>query len=327
MAKAKSNSPAVPAKRRISLIVPVRNEESAIEPFLAGIGRELASMESKDLEFGIIFVNDGSTDRTLEKLLESQAADERICIIDLSRNFGKEAALTAGLDRCTADAAIPMDVDLQDPPELISKLVAKWLEGYEIVLAKRVDRSADSILKSMSAAYFYRIHNWLSSIKIPENVGDFRLVDRSALDALGNLPERRRFMKGLFAWVGFRTATVEYQRSSRMAGKSKFSGWTLWNLALEGITSFSNVPLEIWGYLGTVISLLSFAYGGLIAARTLIFGVDVPGYASLMASILFLGGIQLISIGVLGQYIGRIYSEVKQRPIYIVRKFYGRGKV
>lgn len=322
MAKAKSNSPTGPVKRRISLIVPVHNEETAIEPFLAGIYGEIASMEAYHLEFEIIFVNDGSTDRTLDKLIEFQTADPRISIVDLSRNFGKEAALTAGLDLCTSDAAIPIDADLQDPPELISKLVEKWLEGFEIVLAKRVDRSTDSLLKSKSAAYFYRVHNWLSTIKIPENVGDFRLIDKSAVDALRKMPERRRFMKGLFAWIGFRTATIEYRRHSRTFGKSKFSPWKLWNLALEGITSFSDIPLEIWGYLGTAISLLSFTYGGLIAIRTLIFGVDVPGYASIMASVLFLGGVQLISIGILGQYIGRIYAEVKQRPIYIVRKYY-----
>lgn len=326
MAKAKITSPSNRFARRITLVVPVHNEESAVEPFLAAVEPQLSPLEKKGLNFDFVFVNDGSTDGTLQKLLELQESGSPMAIIDLSRNFGKEAALTAGLDECDADAAIPIDVDLQDPPELIPELVAKWLEGYEVVVAKRVDRSADSLFKSKSAAYFYRFHNWLSAIRIPENVGDFRLLDRAALEALRKLPERRRFMKGIFAWIGFRTVSVEYQRNPRIAGHSKFSGWKLWNLALEGITSFSSVPLEIWGYVGMVISLLSFSYGSLIAFRTLVFGVDVPGYASIMASVLFLGGIQLMSIGILGQYIGRIYSEVKQRPIYLIRKYYKPAK-
>jgi glycosyltransferase involved in cell wall biosynthesis len=320
--KAQRKSVTTRIRRRVSLIVPVCNEAAAIEPFLNAVSSVLQAEPPKNLEYEIIFINDGSTDDTLEKLIDFQKRDDRIRIVDLSRNFGKEAALTAGLDECTADAAIPLDVDLQDPPELVPKLVSKWLEGYEIVLAKRADRSTDSAFKSKSAAYFYRVHNWLSAITIPENVGDFRLIDRIALDALSSMPERRRFMKGLFAWLGFRTATVEYHRKARIAGSSNFSGWKLWNLALEGITSFSSVPLEIWAYLGMVISGLSFFYGGFIAIRTLFLGVDVPGYASIMASILFLGGIQLMSIGILGQYVGRIYSEVKQRPIYLIRKTY-----
>ncbi len=244
-------------------------------------------------------------------------------MIDLSRNFGKESAITAGLDNCRGDAAIPIDVDLQDPPKVIPLLIDKWREGFDVVLAKRADRSSDTLLKQRSASMFYRVHNWMAAQKIPPNVGDFRLVDREVIEALKTLPERRRFMKGLFAWVGFPTATVDYVRDQRIAGRTKFSGWKLWNFALEGITSFSTVPLEIWSYVGALISLSSFVYGLFIAGRTLIFGVDVPGYASLLVSVLFLGGVQILGIGILGQYLGRVYSEIKQRPIYIVRRNYG----
>ncbi|MER9593487.1 glycosyltransferase family 2 protein [Mesorhizobium sp. M0244] len=306
----------------IALIVPVHNEEGAIAPFLKAVCESTAPLKNKGVALEFIFVNDGSSDRTLEKLIEAQEADPRIRVIDLSRNFGKEAAMTAGLDSCDADAAIPMDVDMQDPPHVIPLLVEKWREGFEVVLAKRANRSSDSFLKQRSASMFYRVHNWIAQQKIPHDVGDFRLIDRQVIEALRSLPERRRFMKGLFAWVGFRTATVEYVRDQRIAGQSKFSGWKLWNFALEGITSFSTAPLEIWTYVGATISVLSFLYGMLIIAKTMIFGVDVPGYASLLVSVLFLGGIQLLGIGIIGQYLGRVYAEIKQRPIYIVRRKY-----
>ncbi|AZO20606.1 MAG: glycosyltransferase [Mesorhizobium sp.] len=308
----------------ITLIIPVHNEEAAIAPFLKAV-REAIDPLRERAAFEFIFVNDGSNDATLDRLIEAQRADPRINVIDLSRNFGKEAALTAGLDACDADAAIPIDVDLQDPPDVIPLLVDKWREGYEVVLAKRADRSSDSFLKQRSASLFYRVHNWIAQQKIPDDVGDFRLIDRQVIDALRSLPERRRFMKGLFAWVGFRTATVEYVRDQRIAGQSKFSGWRLWNFALEGITSFSTAPLEIWTYVGAAISALSFLYGLVIIAKTLLFGIDVPGYASLLVSVLFLGGIQLLGIGIIGQYLGRVYAEIKQRPIYIVRRVFGGG--
>ena len=281
------------------------------------------ALTEEGIGFEFIFVNDGSTDATLDRLIEEQSQDPRIRIIDLSRNFGKEAAMTAGLDACDADAAIPIDVDLQDPPHVIPLLVAKWREGFEVVLAKRADRSSDGFMKHRSASIFYRVHNFVAAQKIPHDVGDFRLIDRPVIDALRALPERRRFMKGLFAWVGFRTTTVEYVRDARVAGQSKFSGWKLWNFALEGITSFSSAPLEIWTYIGAAISVFSFLYGLLIVAKTLIFGIDVPGYASILVSVLFLGGIQLLGIGIIGQYLGRVYAEIKQRPIYIVRRTYG----
>jgi polyisoprenyl-phosphate glycosyltransferase len=323
---------AKPAKGRVSLhasrittvalIVPVHNEEGAIAPFLQSVRESTDPLAENGFAFEFIFVNDGSSDGTLERLIEAQALDPRIRVIDLSRNFGKEAAMTAGLDACDVDAAIPIDVDLQDPPHVIPQLIAKWREGFEVVLAKRADRSSDGFMKHQSASMFYRVHNFIAAQSIPTDVGDFRLIDRQVVDALRALPERRRFMKGLFAWVGFKTATVEYTRDIRVTGESKFSGWKLWNLALEGITSFSSAPLEIWTYVGASISLFSFLYGLLIVAKTLIFGIDVPGYASLLVSVLFLGGIQLLGIGIIGQYLGRVYAEIKQRPIYIVRRKY-----
>lgn len=306
----------------VALIVPVHNEESAIAPFLAAVREHTDPLKQAGVAFDFIFVNDGSSDATLDRLIEAQQADPRIRVIDLSRNFGKEAALTAGLDCCDADAAIPMDADLQDPPHVIPLLVEKWREGFEVVLAKRASRATDSFLKQRSASMFYRVHNWIAQQKIPQDVGDFRLIDRQVIEALRSLPERRRFMKGLFAWVGFRSATVEYSRDQRSAGQSKFSGWRLWNFALEGITSFSSAPLEVWTYVGATISAFAFLYGLLIIAKTLVFGIDVPGYASLLVSVLFLGGIQLLGIGIIGQYLGRVYAEIKQRPIYIVRRKY-----
>lgn len=307
----------------IAIVVPVHNEEAAIAPFLEAVRHNTDALADQGLVFEFIFVNDGSTDATLDNLVAAQALDPRIRVIDLSRNFGKEAAMTAGLDVCDADAAIPMDVDLQDPPYVIPLLIEKWRDGYEVVLAKRADRSSDGFMKKRTASMFYRVHNYLAAQKIPRDVGDFRLVDRQVIDALRALPERRRFMKGLFAWVGFNTATVEYVRDPRLTGQSKFSGWKLWNFALEGITSFSSAPLEIWTYVGATISLFSFLYGLVIVAKTLVFGIDVPGYASILVSVLFLGGIQLLGIGIVGQYLGRVYAEIKQRPIYIVRRTYG----
>ncbi|MGB6117708.1 MAG: glycosyltransferase family 2 protein [Mesorhizobium sp.] len=319
-----SAEPVRPEHACIALVVPVHNEEETIKPFLDELARHQPMLAEAKVELDIIFVNDGSRDNTLAELVAAAARDSRVKVIDLSRNFGKEAAMTAGLDACDADAAIPIDVDLQDPLHVIPQLVEKWREGYDVVLAKRADRSSDTLLKQGTASMFYRIHNWMAQQKIPANVGDFRLIDRQVIEALKTLPERRRFMKGLFAWVGFRTATVEYTRDARVAGETKFSGWKLWNFALEGITSFSTVPLEIWTYVGAIISAMSFLYGLIIAGRTVFFGADVPGYTSLLVSVLFLGGIQLLGIGIIGQYLGRVYSEIKQRPIYIVRRTFGQ---
>ena len=255
-------------------------------------------------------------------MLNAKQNFKNIRIINFSRNFGKEAALTAGLDKARGEAAIPIDVDLQDPPELIKELVAKWREGYDVVLAKRADRTSDSFAKRVSADLFYKLNGKISNVDIPNNVGDFRLMSKRVVEALKQLPENQRFMKGLFAWVGFKTTVIEYVREKREAGQSSFNGWKLWNFALDGITSFSTLPLRIWLYIGALVSFLSFLYGSFIILKTLIFGVDLPGYASLAVIMLFLGGIQLIGIGILGEYIGRIYSESKRRPSYIIEGEY-----
>jgi len=308
-------------KDRISLVVPFYNEEETIDTFFATVQPILDDIPSSAFE--IICVNDGSSDATLDKLLDHAGRDNRIFIVDLSRNFGKEAALTAGLDAATGDAVVPFDADLQDPPEAILALVSKWREGFEVVLAKRAERTSDSFAKRGTASLFYRVHNMISDIRIPENAGDFRLMSRSVVDALKLLPENRRFMKGLFAWVGGRTASIEYVRQPRSAGKTKFSSWSLWNFALEGITSFGTLPLRIWTYVGSFTALFAIFYAIYLVIRTIIHGNDVPGYASIITSILFLGGIQLVGIGVIGEYVGRIYFESKRRPIYLIRKEYG----
>lgn len=304
----------------LSLVVPFYNESEALHVFFARVVPILESIPRT--RFEIVCVNDGSADDTLAKLVGMSRRDPRIRVIDLTRNFGKEAALTAGIDEAAGDAVIPIDADLQDPPELIPTLVQRWRHGAEVVLAQRASRATDSLLKRITAGAYYRVHNRLSDLKIPENVGDFRLMDRAVVNALKQLPERHRFMKGLFAWVGFNTVIVQYERAPRSAGKSKFSGWRLWNLALEGITSFSSVPLRSWTYLGSFIAMLAFCYGMFIIARTLILGVDVPGYASVLSLLLFFGGLQLIGLGVVGEYIGRIYDESKGRPIYLIKRRY-----
>jgi glycosyltransferase involved in cell wall biosynthesis len=305
---------------RLSLVVPCYNEAGNVEAFHAAARPVLQACAP---EYEIVFVNDGSLDETLERLLALQRVDASVRVLDLSRNFGKEAALTAGLDIASGDAVIPMDADLQHPPELISTLLDKWREGYDVVAARRASRQTDHPLQRWLARRFYRLHNRLSETPIPEDVGDFRLMDRRVVEALRRLPESRRFMKGIFSWVGFRTATIDFEAAPRHAGKSRFNGWRLWNFALEGITSFSTVPLRVWTYLGGAISLLAFVYAIWIIARTLIHGTDLPGYPSLFTAILLLGGVQLVGIGVLGEYVGRIYSEVKQRPVYLVRQRYG----
>ncbi len=303
----------------ISILCPCYNEAEALPAFFQEL---IPVMENLGEAFEIVCVNDGSGDETLDVLLSHAENDPRIKIIDFSRNFGKEAALTAAIDYARGDAVIPIDADLQDPSGLIPRMVDKWREGYEVVLAKRIDRSSDSFMKRVSARLFYRFHNVISQPRIPENVGDFRLMDRCVVDVLKNLHEYHRFMKGLFAWVGFKTFTLEYVRQARSAGDSKFNAWRLWKFALEGITSFSTFPLTVWFYVGSVLSFGSFCYGFFIVARTLIYGAAVPGYASLICLILFFGGLQLLGIGILGEYLGRVYLESKRRPVYVVRRYY-----
>jgi glycosyltransferase involved in cell wall biosynthesis len=301
---------------KISLIVPVYNEEDAI-PFFYQAVRNFKPLSKYDIE--IVFINDGSKDSTPEIVRALSIADPLVVLINFSRNFGKEPALFAGLDYATGDAVIPIDVDLQDPIEVIPQLIHKWQLGADVVLAKRTDRSSDVFLKRLSADVFYKINNMLAETRIEENVGDFRLMSKQVVEAIKTLPERKLFMKGILGWVGFNTEIVEYTRAKRVAGLTKFNGWKLWNFALEGITSFSTVPLRIWTYVGFSIAAIAFLYSFWMVLDKLIWGNPVPGYPSLIAVTLFLGGIQLIGIGVLGEYIGRIYMETKARPRYIVK--------
>ena len=300
----------------ISLVIPCHNEAGNIGHLyerLAGV------LDATGEAWELVCVNDGSRDATLAELLALRRRDERVRVVDLSRNFGKEAALTAGIDFARGEAVIPIDADLQDPPELIPDLLAKWREGYEVVNAVRIARDGDSWIKKFTAHGFYRVINRMSDVEIPADTGDFRLLSRPAVEALKRLPERRRFMKGLFAWVGFRTAIVPYRRAARHAGTTTWNYRKLWNFAVEGITSFSALPLRLASYLGVVVSLLAFAYALVIVFRALAFGNPVAGYPSLMTAVLFFGGVQLLALGVIGEYLGRLYEESKQRPVYLVR--------
>lgn len=301
---------------KLSIVAPVYNEEASISLFYEAV-RESEALA--DYEVEIVFVNDGSQDRTEEIAGQLAEQDPHVVVVNFSRNFGKEPALFAGLEHATGDAVVPIDVDLQDPIEAIPRMVKRWREGADVVLAKRIDRSSDGYFKRRTAELFYQLHNLISEPKIEENVGDFRLMSRRVVDAILTMPERKLFMKGVLSWVGYRTEVIEYIRAERVAGKTKFNGWKLWNLALEGITSFSTFPLRVWTYLGFGVALLALCYAVVLVLEKLIWGNPVPGYPSLMTAILFLGGVQLIGIGVLGEYIGRIYIEAKQRPRYIVR--------
>ena len=303
----------------LSIVAPCYNEEAVIDIFLEKIFEVL---ERVGRSFEIVFVNDGSRDSTLELLKAKSKEYAGVRVINLSRNFGKEAALTAGMDAARGEVVVPIDVDLQDPPELILEFVKKYDEGYDVVVGKRADRTTDTHAKRISAELFYKMHNKISDIEIPHNVGDYRLMSRRVVEELKKLPETQRFMKGIFAWLGFKTAVVEYKREERAAGDTSFNGWKLWNFALDGITSFSTAPLRIWLYVGIVLSFIAFLFGAWIILKTLLFGVDTPGYASMLTVVLFLGGIQLMGIGILGEYIGRIYLESKNRPIYIVENEY-----
>jgi glycosyltransferase involved in cell wall biosynthesis len=305
----------------LSLAVPFYNEAATIQAFADAILPVLDAITGTRWE--IVCVDDGSTDGTLLKLVALAQADPRFRVLEFSRNFGKEAALTAAIDAAKGEAVVPIDADLQDPPALIAQMVQAWRDGAEVVLARRTDRSSDGVMKRQTAAWFYKLHNRLSKTQIPENVGDFRLMDRIVVDALKQLPERQRFMKGLFAWVGFRTVTLDYARAPRAAGETKFSGFALWNFALEGLTGFSTAPLKIWTYLGAFCALGTLLYAIYMIVITVLFGNKVPGYASLFVAITFFGSVQLISVGLLGEYIGRIYVETKQRPTYLIRKTYG----
>jgi glycosyltransferase involved in cell wall biosynthesis len=317
-----ATKPAMQGNIQLSVIVPVKDEEQAIVPFVERVAPILDGLFA-DGAWEILFVDDGSDDATLPAIHAAHSREPRVRALSLSRNFGKEAALSAGLDHASGQAVVPMDVDLQDPPEVIGDMLAKWREGYEVVYGVRRNRSTDSLPKRLTADLYYRAHNYLSDDKIPEHAGDFRLLDRSVVEVIRSMPERNRFMKGLFAWGGFKQAAVEYDRVPRTVGTTKFRYWKLWTLALDGITSASTMPLRIWSYIGVVIAFFALVYAVFVIVRTTLFGIDVPGYPSMMVAILFFGGLHLISLGVLGEYVGRILVETKQRPIYVVRKRIG----
>jgi polyisoprenyl-phosphate glycosyltransferase len=304
----------------LSVVVPMYNEEEGTDLFFE---RLVPVLEAISPNFEIVCVDDGSSDRTLFHLTRHHVRDNRIKVVSLSRNFGKDTALSAGLDYARGEAVIPIDADLQDPPELIGQMVAKWREGYEVVYARRGFRDTDDVQKRVTAGLFYRIHNWLADVRIPDNTGDFRLMDRRVVEAVKHLPEKTRFMKGLFAWVGFKQTGIEYRREARAAGTTKWRYWKLWNFAIDGITGSSTVPLRIWTYFGAAVGAVSMLYAMWLVGYTLVFGNPVPGYASMMVAIMFLGSINIVATGILGEYVGRIYSEVRNRPLYLVREVAG----
>ncbi|MDI3322991.1 glycosyltransferase family 2 protein [Pontibacterium granulatum] len=300
---------------KISIVAPFHNEEENVDEFF---NRVLPIIRSESDSIEIVCVNDGSRDSTLEQLRRWREKEPVVRVVNLSRNFGKENALTAGLDHASGDVIIPMDSDLQDPPELIPEMIAKWRDGYDVVYARRTLRDTDTWAKRATAVWYYKLFNAIADRPIPDNTGDFRLMDRKVLDEVKKLGESARFMKGLFSWVGFKSTAVEYERPPRHDGKESLNFRNLWRLALDGITAFSTLPLKVWSYIGMGVAGVAFLYGLVIIFKTLILGIDVPGYASTMVIVLFLGGVQLLSLGVIGEYVGRIYLEVKKRPHYIV---------
>ncbi|MEL6196978.1 MAG: glycosyltransferase family 2 protein [Pseudomonadota bacterium] len=312
-----------PGPFRLSVIVPMYNEEAVADAFFEAMLPVLRGITD---DFEVVCVDDGSADRTVRRVMIWVEREPAVRLVQLTRNFGKEAALTAAFDHCEGDAVVSIDADLQQPPERIADMVGRWREGWDIVSARRVDRETDSALRAFFSRNFYHFFNRVADTPIPRETSDFRLFDRAAVEALRQMPERARFMKGLFAWVGFRETSIDYVHGDRHAGQSSFRLWKLWNFALDGITSFSTFPLRVWSYLGFVVAFFAFVYGSYILLKTLIFGVDVPGYASLLAAVLFMGGVQLISLGILGEYVGRIMVETKARPVYLVQRRAGFGR-
>lgn len=305
-------------KPDLSVIVSMYNEEDSLDIFFNKIQEVLKKL--KNYSYEIVCIDDGSTDKTYTLLEEFAKRDKKIKVIKFSRNFGKEYGIMAGLKYCQGRAAIPMDVDLQDPPELIAEFVRKWEDGYDMVYGIRNDRHSDTFLKRWTAKLFYKIYNLMTRSPIPYNAGDYRLIDRKVINAILQLKECNVFMKGIFGWAGFRSIGVPYKRQKRYAGESKWNYWKLWNFALDGITASTTIPLRIWSYLGSFLSITGMLYALYIIVRTIIHGTDVPGYASLLVFILVLGGLQMIILGILGEYIGRIFIEVKNRPLYIIEK-------
>lgn len=307
-----------PAELRLSVVVPAYNEEAVLPEFHRRLTAVLNGISGAA---EIIYVNDGSGDGTAALLNDLRAKDARVTLVDLSRNFGKEIALTAGLDYARGQAVVVIDADLQDPPELIPELVAQWVAGFDVVYAQRTSRSGETLMKRTTAAVFYRLMSRVSRISVPRDTGDFRLLSRRALQALCKLREQHRFMKGLFTWIGFPQKAVPYQREPRYAGTTKWNYGKLWNLALEGFTSFTVAPLKVATYVGGFIALLAFAFALFIVYKTLVYGDPVKGYPSLMVAVLFLGGIQLVALGIIGEYLGRMFMETKRRPLYLVKEY------
>ncbi len=319
-----ASSNARPSHPLLSAVVPFLNEAANLPRLIHELDRVLGEL---GLPWELVLVDDGSRDDSLAVAKRELQAHPQIqaTLLSLSRNFGKEAALTAGLEAAQGDVVVPLDADLQDPPELIAAMLEQWRQGFDVVYAVRRRRAGDSATKRLTAFGFYRLMGRLSSTTIPADTGDFRLMDRCVVEALAQLPERSRFMKGLFAWVGFRQTAIQYDRDARQGGSSGWSYWKLWNFALDGITSFSRVPLQVLSGSGLLIAALALLYGAWMVLRTLLFGIDLPGYASLMTAVLLLGGLQLIGLGVLGEYLGRVFEEVKRRPLYLVRERWEQG--
>lgn len=302
--------------KTISILIPAYNEEPALEHLYTRLGK--LAEENKKYNFEFLFVNDGSRDSTLEVIQSYAEIDNRISYVSFSRNFGKEIAMIAGLDHVTGDATVIIDADLQDPPELIPEMIKYWEEGYDDVYAKRRSRDGETKLKKATSRMYYRVLQKVSPVKIQEDTGDFRLLDRRAVEALKQFRESQRYTKGMFSWIGFNKKEILYDRDPRIAGETKWNYWKLINLAIDGITSFTTAPLRISTFFGFLISVFAFIYLVYLVFRTIFHGADLAGYASTMAVILFLGGVQLLSLGIIGEYIGRIFNETKQRPLYLV---------
>jgi len=304
----------------ISIVVPCFNESEVLPSFYDRITEVL---ERCKIDYEIIFINDGSDDQTLETLSTFRKKNQRVKLIDLSRNFGKEIAMTAGIDFACGDAVIVIDADLQHPPELIPEMYRYWRDGYDVIYATRIKHDGETYIKKKTSQAFYWVITRLSNIRIPENAGDYRLMSRRAVEAIKQFQEQHRFMKGLFSWIGYRQVSIPYQRAPRHAGKTKWNYWQLWNFAIEGITSFSYGPLRVASYLGIITAFLAIIYASIEIIKVLVRGRDVPGYASIMVTLLFIGSVQLITLGIIGEYLGRIFNEVKRRPLYLVQQLYG----
>jgi polyisoprenyl-phosphate glycosyltransferase len=304
----------------LSVVAPMYCEAANVRHFLEGVSPVL---EALDPAYEIVCVNDGSSDDTLALLVEAASRDSHLKVVDLSRNFGKDIALTAGLDHARGEAVICMDADLQHPPELIRSFVEQWREGYDVVYAAMRSREGEGVIKRTLTRAFYWLFNHLSKVPAPAHAGDYRLLDRRVVEVLKRMPERTRFMKGLFSWVGFRQHGVPYDPAPRHGGTSAWGFLRLWNFAVDGLVAFSSMPLVVWSYVGFLVALLAMLYGSFLILRTLVLGADVPGYPSLMVTVLFLGGVQLLSLGIIGEYLSRIYREVKGRPMYVVNRTYG----